>query len=100
MAEMVIVPFSAMTRSAVTVHPVCVPLGVLTTILGTLMPVWLDDQPPPSTFLAPVHVAVPVSWPPLTVSVAVTTSYSLTPTTDVPYYIQTYAGHGKYPYEP
>lgn len=27
-------------------------------------------------------------------------SYSLTPTIDVPYYIQTYAGHGKYPYVP
>jgi pectate lyase len=26
--------------------------------------------------------------------------YTLTPTTDVPYYVQTYAGHGKYPYEP
>lgn len=27
-------------------------------------------------------------------------SYTLTPATDVPYYIQTYAGHGKYPYVP
>jgi pectate lyase len=26
--------------------------------------------------------------------------YTLTPTTDVPYYVQTYAGHGKYPYVP
>lgn len=27
-------------------------------------------------------------------------AYALTPTTDVPYYVQTYAGHGKYPYVP
>jgi pectate lyase len=26
--------------------------------------------------------------------------YTLTPTTDVPYYVETYAGHGKYPYVP
>ena len=27
-------------------------------------------------------------------------AYTLTPASDVPYYIQTYAGHGKYPYVP